>query len=61
MKFGYPMVHNIVSVCLSLVAMILTIVYVKKLNGEAIPGAPRALEKLHDFYLAECIRLSVSF
>ena len=61
MKFGYSFFHNIVAACLSLVAMILTIIYVRKLDDEVIPDAPRAFEKLHSFYLAECIRLSVNF
>eukprot|EP00826_Nyctotherus_ovalis_P045948 TRINITY_DN5135_c0_g1_i5.p1 TRINITY_DN5135_c0_g1~~TRINITY_DN5135_c0_g1_i5.p1 ORF type:complete len:201 (+),score=44.26 TRINITY_DN5135_c0_g1_i5:169-771(+) len=58
MKLSYSFVHNVFTTCLSLAAMIMTIVYVNKLNSEAIPGAPRAFDKLKDFYLAECVRLS---
>ena len=55
----YIIVHNVFVMLLSMCTFALAIIYVTGLQQESMPGAPKALEKVNSFYIAECMRLTV--
>ncbi len=59
MKWNYTIAHNVAAAAVSLTVLILTIIFVDKLNSESMPEVPRAFERLKTFYLAETVRLTV--